>query len=311
MALIKCTECGKDVSEKATACPNCGCPIEEIVIKIEENAKLKTECTKLQPNKLNEETTASLEKADSPKERPLQQMLIFPAILIVICVIGFSLINFKNKTQDNETGTVQGTSDIKIETEALSTDAEIEAEIEQERKRRAEENAEKATREAKRVKQIKYEINEQRKQLHRVVDNVENITWLYSKLTPHPNIISGNVLYCYIGDFTDTASLRVVYGFSQDDWVFMDSIIFNIDGSIREFPVDYSDRKTDINDGIAEWVDWYVDDKDIEFLQSIANSKKTLVKFRGDTKQRSFTVTPNQKNAIKQILKYYMLKEKL
>jgi hypothetical protein len=26
MALIKCSECGKDVSDKATACPNCGAP---------------------------------------------------------------------------------------------------------------------------------------------------------------------------------------------------------------------------------------------------------------------------------------------
>lgn len=28
MALIKCTECGKEISDKAQSCPNCGCPIE-------------------------------------------------------------------------------------------------------------------------------------------------------------------------------------------------------------------------------------------------------------------------------------------
>lgn len=27
MAMIKCPECGKEVSDKASACPNCGCPI--------------------------------------------------------------------------------------------------------------------------------------------------------------------------------------------------------------------------------------------------------------------------------------------
>lgn len=27
MALIKCPECGKEISDKAPACPNCGCPI--------------------------------------------------------------------------------------------------------------------------------------------------------------------------------------------------------------------------------------------------------------------------------------------
>lgn len=30
MALIKCPECGKEISDKAAACPNCGCPIAEI-----------------------------------------------------------------------------------------------------------------------------------------------------------------------------------------------------------------------------------------------------------------------------------------
>lgn len=31
MALIKCPECGKEISDKASACPNCGCPLSEIV----------------------------------------------------------------------------------------------------------------------------------------------------------------------------------------------------------------------------------------------------------------------------------------
>ena len=28
MALINCPECGKEISEKAKSCPNCGCPID-------------------------------------------------------------------------------------------------------------------------------------------------------------------------------------------------------------------------------------------------------------------------------------------
>ncbi|MBU1630173.1 hypothetical protein KKD88_03805 [Patescibacteria group bacterium] len=27
MALIKCSECNKEISEKATSCPHCGCPV--------------------------------------------------------------------------------------------------------------------------------------------------------------------------------------------------------------------------------------------------------------------------------------------
>lgn len=39
MALIKCTECGKKISDKATNCPNCGCPIITTEIKQSESQK--------------------------------------------------------------------------------------------------------------------------------------------------------------------------------------------------------------------------------------------------------------------------------
>lgn len=41
MALIKCSECGKEVSDKANSCPNCGAPIKEDEIKKEINAGIK------------------------------------------------------------------------------------------------------------------------------------------------------------------------------------------------------------------------------------------------------------------------------
>lgn len=42
MALVKCVECGKEVSDKAKSCPNCGCPInekKEKTIKVEQPKK--------------------------------------------------------------------------------------------------------------------------------------------------------------------------------------------------------------------------------------------------------------------------------
>ncbi len=30
MAIIKCPECSKEISDKAKSCPNCGCPLEEM-----------------------------------------------------------------------------------------------------------------------------------------------------------------------------------------------------------------------------------------------------------------------------------------
>lgn len=37
MAIIKCPECGQDVSDKATSCPKCGYPINKIEIETEED----------------------------------------------------------------------------------------------------------------------------------------------------------------------------------------------------------------------------------------------------------------------------------
>ncbi|MBI5037750.1 MAG: zinc-ribbon domain-containing protein [Candidatus Kerfeldbacteria bacterium] len=33
MALIKCSECGKDISDQAEACPHCGNPLRPIVVQ--------------------------------------------------------------------------------------------------------------------------------------------------------------------------------------------------------------------------------------------------------------------------------------
>lgn len=44
MALIKCKECGKEISDKATACPHCGCPVQttdEAKVEIQEESTVK------------------------------------------------------------------------------------------------------------------------------------------------------------------------------------------------------------------------------------------------------------------------------
>lgn len=43
MALVKCAECGKEISDKAVACPGCGCPAAEGRLKLETFNKLDKE----------------------------------------------------------------------------------------------------------------------------------------------------------------------------------------------------------------------------------------------------------------------------
>lgn len=47
MALIKCTECGKEVSENAMSCPNCGNPIKQRVLQIKAAESRKSIIKKL------------------------------------------------------------------------------------------------------------------------------------------------------------------------------------------------------------------------------------------------------------------------
>ena len=53
MSMIKCTECGKEISDKATACPHCGCPMTEILSATKENKKEE----KVKPIKIKEPIT--------------------------------------------------------------------------------------------------------------------------------------------------------------------------------------------------------------------------------------------------------------
>lgn len=43
MALIPCKECGKDVSDLAESCPNCGCPVSLSINAIEEKEALENQ----------------------------------------------------------------------------------------------------------------------------------------------------------------------------------------------------------------------------------------------------------------------------
>jgi len=45
MALIKCSECGKEISDKAASCPHCGCPMETHP-REQEDTGGKTKCPK-------------------------------------------------------------------------------------------------------------------------------------------------------------------------------------------------------------------------------------------------------------------------
>ena len=86
MALIKCRECGKDVSDSATACPNCGYPL-----RTTEPAALATTADAPRadtPNVLIEQTSKSV-KGD----KLLGGIVVFVGgVILIFSLVAGSLI---------------------------------------------------------------------------------------------------------------------------------------------------------------------------------------------------------------------------
>lgn len=84
MALIKCTECGKVMSDKAPACPNCGCPIDTVLA---ESQRIKAEIDKenQENEKKNQEKIRqkTIELESKIKARGLWMYLTLGIVIII------------------------------------------------------------------------------------------------------------------------------------------------------------------------------------------------------------------------------------
>lgn len=83
MSLIKCPECGKDMSDKAAACPSCGCPIDTVIAerqRIKEESEIK-----------KQQEDAEIAVGKKYKRQVLSFFGLLTAIVIVIA--GYSVVN--------------------------------------------------------------------------------------------------------------------------------------------------------------------------------------------------------------------------
>ena len=113
MGMIKCTECGKEMSDRAAVCPNCGCPIEDIREKLgeieaerEEKQKAKEEEIqrekRLEKAKEDEVVCSEIYSYDEEAELSIMKKMIRALSLLVI--ISRTLPSFEHmmKKQDKE-----------------------------------------------------------------------------------------------------------------------------------------------------------------------------------------------------------------
>lgn len=90
MALIKCTECGNMVSDKADRCPHCGCPVS-IILGGSEKAPEKSPAKEPEQRPAAALEASALAVDPGPQaahDKKVQQGFIFAMCLVVLCIIG-------------------------------------------------------------------------------------------------------------------------------------------------------------------------------------------------------------------------------
>ena len=123
-----------------------------------------------------------------------------------------------------------------------------------------------------------------------------------------PKSVNRNGVYCYFVMYEGKpVTLRFRYQYYSDEWLFIESMIFNIDGeNITIIP----DMDTDCGDGgkIWEWCDEAViggNSVDEKFIAKIANAKSVKVKMNGSQYYDTRVLTAEQIKSIKDTYEYY------
>ena len=90
MALIKCPECKKEISNQADVCPNCGYPIRRDIIKQKEKREWY-QLTQLEKNKITAYRKLKKEWWDAPIRLMAMTLLIIGIIFVIIgLLVGFN-----------------------------------------------------------------------------------------------------------------------------------------------------------------------------------------------------------------------------
>ena len=98
MALISCPECGKEISDKAAACPNCGCPVEAAQ-SVREVSEQETALHRIE----DQERVAKRKKA-----LVIGGVVLFFAILFAVAAVSGVVSRSPKHDLNNLTGIIKG-----------------------------------------------------------------------------------------------------------------------------------------------------------------------------------------------------------
>ena len=136
-------------------------------------------------------------------------------------------------------------------------------------------------------------------------DDVKGTIWYTDKSSPKYQ--DANAFYLYVGiekGYSPTLRLKIQnYG---DDWLFIESFFFNVDGKTWTIDAGYGDVQRDNSGGkVWEWFDAIPNKGELGLLNAIIKSKKAVMRIEGDKYYKDVVISPTQKKALARVLTIY------
>lgn len=135
-----------------------------------------------------------------------------------------------------------------------------------------------------------------------IEDEVKGNKW-YEDKTSY-NYYWRNEFYIYTSAGSNPTLFFNIRYFDED-WLFIESYFFNVDGETFTLTPDYGDIQRDSDTNVTEWYNEVATADDIELVQKIMNSKKTVMRLEGSKYYKDVTISQAQKTAIKNVLTVY------
>ena len=135
--------------------------------------------------------------------------------------------------------------------------------------------------------------------------STDKVVFYYPKSAP--SYTNRNGLYVYFGTKDDKAyNLRLTFQYYADDWLFIKSIQFLIDGKVYGYIPEEIKRDNE-GGNIWEWFDESVDSSDRDLIIALSTAKNAKMKIIGDKYYKEKIVTSSQIRAFKETIELHKM----
>ncbi|WP_297278098.1 hypothetical protein [uncultured Brachyspira sp.] len=139
-------------------------------------------------------------------------------------------------------------------------------------------------------------------------DEFTQITWYEPKYVSDKDSTYFPNISCYAGRQGESNILRLKIMYMGKSWLFIESFYLLYDGVVKKVNFDkYEDYDSNVGQtgNVFEYIDIYVDEELMNFLENFSQGKNTKMRLDGKSSYKDYVVDTISKKAIKIIIDKY------